>query len=68
MTFHIYRLGWPGFPGRQTKPHAELLKCEHFWHIGYQVGAIFTPYMGVRNGDHDVQALDWMNRIEDSLL
>ena len=26
----FYRLGLLGFPNRRTKPHAELLKYEHF--------------------------------------
>ena len=61
-------LWWPGFPDWWTKPHAELLKCEYLWHIGYQVGALSTPYMGIRSGGHGVQALDWMKRIGDLVL
>ena len=39
-----------------------------FCHFGYQVGAIFTPYLGIRSEGSSVQTFDWTRNIERLVL
>ncbi len=39
-----------------------------FCHFGYQVGAIFTPYLGIRSEGCSVQTFDWMRSIQELVV
>ncbi len=50
-------------------PPAELLKSEHSATLrGYQVGAIFTPYMAIKRGGSGVQTFDWTRSIQELVM